>query len=184
MLVKSEVLDSANIFILLLPETFLLFLQRRNTHRCYSKNHVLCLVWQFWLGYGMEMCAEINLNLVYSMRAPAVKPASFICKLLMNGLMRGTKRDCSFPSLIVFSLCLYDDSSCSVISAHLSPLLISSTSLIQFPHGPVDFAQFCDHWLTPNCHLANGCCWSPQTEPEIANEQVQICHHHWEGAPH
>lgn len=184
MLVKCEVLDSANIFILFPLETFLLFLQRRDTHRCYSKNHVLCLVWQFWLGYGIEMCAEINLNLVYSTRAPAVKPAGFICKLLMNGLMRGTKRDCSFPSLIVFSLCLYDDSSCSVISAHLSPLLISSTSLIQFPHGPVDFAQFCDHRLTPNCHLANGCRWSPQTEPEIANEQVQICHHHWEGAPH
>lgn len=105
----------------------------------------------------MEISAGIHLHLVYSMRAPAVKSASFICKLLMNGLMRGTERDCSSLSLIIFSLCLYDDSSCSVISARLSPALISSTSLIQFPHGPVDFVQFRDHRLTPNCHLANGC---------------------------
>lgn len=66
----------------------------------------------------------------------------------MNELTRGTKIDCSSENLIIFSLCLHDDSQCLVISAQLSTVLIGSRSLIQFSHVPLGCVQFRGQRLT------------------------------------
>lgn len=123
-----------------------------------------------WLESEMKKCAGIHFNLVYDNRTLAHKIAGFTCNPLMNELTRVTKKYCSSLSLIIFSLCLHDDSQCLLIPVNLSTMLISSRSLIQFPCGPVGFVQFHGYRLTLNCHLINGCYWSWKTEPELVNE--------------
>lgn len=123
-----------------------------------------------WLELEMKKCAGIHFNLVYGNRTLAHKLADFICNSLMNELTRVMKKYCSSLSLIIFSLCLHDDSQCLLISVHQRTMLISSRSLIQFPCGPVDFVQFHSYRLTLYCHLINGCYWSWKTVPGTVNE--------------
>lgn len=100
--------------------------------------------------------AGIHLHFVYSMEAWAVQSAGFICELLMNGLMRGTKRDC-LSRVLSSLLCVFKTTARVRLFLLISVLvLISSPSLIQFPHGPVDFVQSRGRRLTLDCHLANG----------------------------
>lgn len=117
-----------------------------------------------WLEYKTRKCAGIHLNLVYSNWTLAHKAAGFICNLLISEPTRATEKYCSSLSLIIFSLCLHDDSRCLVIWVHLSTVLISSRPLIQFPRGSVGFVQFHGYRLTLNCHLINGCYWSQKTD--------------------
>lgn len=105
----------------------------------------------------MKKCAGIHLNLTYGNWTLAHKTAGFICNTLINEPTRATEKYCFSLSLIIFSLCLHDGSRCLVISVHLSTVLISSRSLIQFPCGSVGFIQFQGYRLTLNCHLINGC---------------------------
>lgn len=147
---------------------FLQFMIRRLEFSASIQENVGLVV--IFLESEMEKWVGIYLNLVYDNRAFAGETAGFICKPLMNDLTRGTKRDCSSVSLIIFGLRLHDDSQYLVISAHLSTVLLSSRSLIQFPHGPLGLVQLHGHRLTLNCHLTNRCYWSPKTEPQTVNE--------------